>query len=102
VLQASSDMTQISRDPLDIVGQLIGPHHQYPDGAILMLGTLFAPIDDRDAVGQGFTHKVGDVVTIASGALGALVNVVRRSEDCEPWTFGLGALMTNLARRGLV
>ena len=82
--------------------QLIGPHHQYPDGAVLMLGTLFAPIDDRDAPGKGFTHKVGDVVTIASARLGALVNVVRHSEECEPWTFGLGALMTNLARRGLV
>lgn len=102
VLDASSDMSQISRDPLDLVEQLIGPHHQYPDGAVLMLGTLFAPIDDRGAAGKGFTHKVGDVVTIASTGLGALVNVVRHSEECEPWTFGLGALMANLARRGLV
>ena len=102
VLGASSEMSQISRDPLDLVRQLIGPHHQYPDGAVLMLGTLFAPIDDRGAAGKGFTHHVGDVVTIASEGLGALVNVVRHSEDCEPWTFGLGALMANLARRGLV
>ena len=102
VLDASSDMTQISRDPLDLVSQLIGPHHQYPDGAVLMLGTLFAPIDDRSAPGKGFTHNVGDVVTIASAQLGALVNVVRHSEECAPWTFGLGALMSNLSRRGLV
>jgi fumarylacetoacetate (FAA) hydrolase family protein len=102
VLDAGSDMTQISRDPLDLVRQLIGPHHQYPDGAVLMLGTLFAPIDDRGAAGKGFTHEVGDVVTIASASLGALVNVVRHSEDCAAWTFGIGALMSNLAGRGLV
>lgn len=102
VLDASSDMGQISRDPLDLVRQLIGPHHQYPDGAVLMLGTLFAPIDDRDAAGKGFTHHEGDVVTIAADTLGALVNVVRHSEECEPWTFGLSSLMANLAGRGLV
>lgn len=102
VLSAASDMTQISRDPLDLVKQLIGPHHQYPDGAVLMLGTLFAPIDDRGDAGKGFTHHVGDVVTIASPALGALVNVVRHSEDCAPWTFGVRALMSNLAARGLI
>jgi fumarylacetoacetate (FAA) hydrolase family protein len=102
VLDASSDMTQISRDPLDLVSQLIGTHHQYPDGAVLMLGTLFAPIDDRGEAGKGFTHHLGDVVTIASAPLGALVNVVRHSEDCVPWTFGVGALMRNLARRDLI
>lgn len=102
VLEGRSDMSRISRDPVDLVAQLIGPHHQYPDGAVLMLGTLFAPIDDRGAPGKGFTHKLGDVVTIRSRELGALVNVVRHSEDCEPWTFGVGALMANLAQRGLV
>ena len=102
VMRAGSDMSQISRDPVDLVAQLIGRHHQYPDGAVLLLGTLFAPIDDRDAPGKGFTHKEGDVVTISSDALGALVGVVRHAEDCEPWTFGVGALMSNLAKRGLI
>ncbi|BDV31439.1 fumarylacetoacetate hydrolase family protein [Microbacterium terricola] len=102
VMHASSDMGQISRDPLDLVGQLIGPHHQYPDGAILMLGTLFAPIEDRDAPGMGFTHRLDDVVTIRSAGLGALVNVVRHSEECDPWVFGVTALMTNLAARRLL
>lgn len=101
-LRASSDMRQISRDPLDLVGQLMGPHHQYPDGAMLMMGTLFAPIDDRDAPGEGFTHKLGDIVEIRSRALGALVNVVDHSEDCDPWDFGMTALMTNLAARRLL
>lgn len=99
---ASSDMLQISRDPIDLVHQLIGPHHQYPDGAILMLGTLFAPIEDRDAPGKGFTHKLDDVVTIASPSLGALVNVVKYSEECAPWNFGVSALMRNLAARGIL
>ncbi|WP_243075851.1 fumarylacetoacetate hydrolase family protein [Microbacterium sp. SS28] len=101
-LSAASDMRQISRDPLDLVSQLIGPHHQYPDGAILMLGTLFAPIDDRDAPGKGFTHRLDDVVAIRSQGLGTLSNVVRHSEECEPWTFGVTALMRNLAARGLL
>ncbi|MEU1973098.1 fumarylacetoacetate hydrolase [Microbacterium sp. NPDC019599] len=101
-LRAASDMRQISRDPLDLVAQLIGPHHQYPDGAVLMLGTLFAPIDDRDAPGKGFTHRLDDIVAIRSRALGTLSNVVRHSEECEPWTFGVTALMTNLAARGLL
>ncbi|MCU4673074.1 fumarylacetoacetate hydrolase family protein [Microbacterium fluvii] len=99
---ASSDMRQISRDPLELVRQLIGPHHQYPDGAILMMGTLFAPIEDRDAPGKGFTHKVGDVVSIRSEQLGTLTDVVAHSEECEPWTFGLSAFMRNLSARGLL
>ncbi|GGI45764.1 fumarylacetoacetate (FAA) hydrolase family protein [Agromyces flavus] len=101
-MHAESDMRQISRDPLDLARQLIGRHHQYPDGAVLMLGTLFAPIDDRDEPGMGFTHKVDDVVVIRSARLGALVNVVRHSEECDPWTFGVTALMRNLAVRNLV
>jgi fumarylacetoacetate (FAA) hydrolase family protein len=100
-LSAVSDMSQISRDPRSLVEQLIGRHHSYPDGALLMLGTMFAPIVDRDAPGGGFTHKRDDVVRISSPALGALVNRVRESEQCEPWTFGARALMTNLASRGL-
>jgi fumarylacetoacetate (FAA) hydrolase family protein len=92
----------ISRDPTDLVAQMVGRHHQYPDGAVLFLGTMFAPIEDRDTPGQGFTHKVGDIVTIAAPALGALVNRMRTSDACEPWTFGTGALMRNLAQRGLL
>jgi fumarylacetoacetate (FAA) hydrolase family protein len=101
-LEGSSSMAQISRDPEDLVVQMIGPHHQYPDGAVLFLGTMFAPVEDRDAPGQGFTHKVGDVVTIAAPELGQLINRMRHSDECEPWTFGAGALMKNLSRRALL
>ncbi|HEX2137399.1 MAG TPA: fumarylacetoacetate hydrolase family protein [Microvirga sp.] len=101
-LEGSSSIAKISRDPEDLVAQMIGPHHQYPDGAVLFLGTMFAPVEDRDAPGKGFTHKVGDVVTIAAPQLGALVNRMRLTHECEPWTFGPGALMRNLARRGLL
>ena len=102
VLEGRSSMDQISRDPADLVAQAIGAHHQYPDGFMLYLGTLFAPTQDRDAAGQGFTHHVGDVVTIAEPSLGALVNTVRLSTDCPPWQFGAGALMRNLARREML
>ncbi len=84
-------MAKISRDPLDLVSQAIGPNHQYPDGFMLFCGTMFAPVQDRDAPGAGFTHKIGDRVTIASERLGALVNRVDRSDRIAPWTFGLGA-----------
>jgi fumarylacetoacetate (FAA) hydrolase family protein len=97
-----SHMNRISRDPVDLVAQLIGPHHHYPDGAVLFLGTLFAPTKDRDAPGQGFTHKVGDIVTVAAPALGSLVNRMRHCQDCEPWRFGTSHLMRNLAHRGLL
>jgi len=102
VLEDFSDMSKISRDPEDIVRQLIGRHHQYPDGAVLYLGTLFAPTKDRDTEGAGFTHKVGDVVRISSPQLGSLINEVRFSEDCDPWVFGLRELMTNLSQRRLL
>ncbi|MGE0753358.1 MAG: fumarylacetoacetate hydrolase family protein [Variibacter sp.] len=101
-LEGSSHVAKISRDPADLVGQMLGRHHQYPDGAVLFLGTMFAPIKDRDAPGQGFTHHEGDIVTIASEKLGALVNVVTTSDKAPPWTFGTGALMRNLAKRGLL
>lgn len=101
-LEGSSSITKISRDPEDLVGQMIGPHHQYPDGAVLFLGTMFAPVEDRDAPGQGFTHKTGDIVTIAAPKLGRLVNRMRSTDECEPWTYGAGALMRNLAARGLL
>jgi fumarylacetoacetate (FAA) hydrolase family protein len=102
VLDGTSSMAMIARDPVDLAGQMLGPHHQYPDGAVLYCGTMFAPTQDRGAKGQGFTHKMGDVVTIASGKLGALTNRMRLSTECAPWTFGTGALMRNLAKRGLL
>lgn len=101
-LEAVSSMSKISRDPASIVTQTIGAHHQYPDGFVLFLGTMFAPTDDRDNPGEGFTHKVGDRVTIATPKLGALINHVNRSDQLPPWKFGTGALMRNLAQRGLL
>lgn len=101
-LEGVSAMEKISRDPTALVREMMGPHHQYPDGAVLYLGTMFAPIKDRDAAGQGFTHHEGDVVTIASEKLGALVNVVTTCDRAPPWTFGTGALMRNLVQRGLL
>ena len=102
VLKGRSTMREISRDPLDLVAQTIGAHHQYPDGFMLFMGTLFAPVEDRDTPGQGFTHKTGDRVTISNGELGALVNTVRLSTECPPWEFGIAALMRNLSQRRLL
>ncbi|CAN0603381.1 unnamed protein product, partial [Ectocarpus sp. 12 AP-2014] len=101
-LEAISSMSKISRNPTDIVEQSIGAHHQYPDGFMLFLGTMFAPTDDRDNPGQGFTHKIGDRVTISTPRLGALINHVNLSDQLPPWRFGTGALMRNLAKRGLL
>lgn len=100
-LEGSSSMNQISRDPLDLMRQTMS-EHQYPDGFVLFLGTLFAPVQDRDEPGRGFTHKVGDIVAISTPRLGKLVNEVVTSKDAAPWTYGLTALMTNLAARGLL
>jgi len=102
VLEGSSSIAKISRDPADLVAQMVNAHHRYPDGAVLFLGTMFAPVEDRDTKGQGFTHKTGDTVTIAAPKLGALVNRVMPTDQCEPWTFGAAALMRNLASRGLL
>jgi fumarylacetoacetate (FAA) hydrolase family protein len=101
-LEGSSSIGQISRDPLDLAGQAIGPNHQYPDGLMLFLGTMFAPTQDRHGPGLGFTHEIGDVVTIATPSLGALANRVNYADAIAPWTFGAGALMRNLAARGLL
>jgi len=101
-LAGESRMSAISRPPADIAGQAIGPNHQYPDGFFLFLGTMFAPVKDRKAPGQGFTHDIGDEVRISTKALGTLVNWVDRSDRLPPWTFGTRALMENLARRGLL
>lgn len=102
VLDGLSSMSQISRAPADLVSQTIGRHHQYPDGLMLFLGTLFAPTQDRDEPGQGFTHKIGDVVEISCPELGALVNTVNLSTECPEWTFGPSAFARNLAARGLI
>jgi fumarylacetoacetate (FAA) hydrolase family protein len=102
VLNGHSSMREISRDPTDLVKQTIGRHHQYPDGFMLFLGTLFAPTEDRDIPGQGFTHKIGDKVSISSPGLGRLVNSVRLSTECTEWTFGTAALMRNLAARNMI
>ena len=99
VLDGTSSIAMISRDPLDLVSQAIGPNHQYPDGFVLFLGTMFAPTKDRHGPGQGFTHVVGDVVTVSTPKLGALVNRVNTSDRIAPWTYGAGALMQSLARR---
>ena len=99
VMQGSSALSQISRDPLDLVSQAMGPNHQYPDGMVLFLGTMFAPTQDRHGPGQGFTHVVGDVVSVSTPLLGTLVNPVSTSDLAPPWTYGIGALMNDLAKR---
>ena len=100
-LEGESSMREISRDPDELVRQTLS-EHQYPDGFVLFLGTLFAPIDDRDEPGRGFTHKEGDIVSIATPRLGSLVNRVTSSTQAPPWQFGVRALMANLAGRGLL
>ena len=102
VLNGASNMSKISRDPADLTGQMLNKHHQYPDGAILFLGTLFAPIEDRDAPGKGFTHKMGDIVTVSSPELGALTNRMTSTDKAAPWTWGTSHLMRNLSKRGLL
>ena len=101
-LDGHSSMAEISRDPENLVAQTMGRHHQYPDGIMLFLGTLFAPTEDREVPGEGFTHKLGDVVTIAAKGLGALQNTVALATECPEWRFGTRALMRNLAARGLI
>ena len=101
-LAGQSSMAQISRDPADLVAQTRGRHHQYPDGFMLYCGTMFSPTQDRDGPGLGFTHHLGDVVTIAAPELGHLTNTVRLSTEAPEWVFGTRALMGNLATRGLL
>jgi fumarylacetoacetate (FAA) hydrolase family protein len=102
LLEGGSSMGKISRDPADLVAQTLGPNHAYPDGLVLLLGTMFAPVADRGAPGMGFTHKSGDIVSIGAAKLGRLVNRMRPCDECERWTFGTNSLMRNLARRGLI
>jgi fumarylacetoacetate (FAA) hydrolase family protein len=101
-LHAVSSLSQISRDPSELVAQMIGPHHRYPDGVVLFLGTMFAPTEDRDVPGMGFSHKIGDIVEIKSDKLGVLANRMRHTNDCEPWNFGAAQLMRSLAKRQLI
>ena len=101
-MRGASSLAAISRDPLDLVAQTIGANHRYPDGFVLFLGTMFAPTQDRFGPGQGFTHAVGDVVTVSTPRLGTLANRVVHSDKAAPWTYGAGALMRDLARRGLL
>ena len=101
-LEGASSMAEISRSPEELVAAAMGPHHQYPDGMALYLGTMFVPSKDRGEKGKGFTHKVGDIVTISSEKFGALVNRVRLSPDCAPWTYGASHLMRDLARADLI
>jgi fumarylacetoacetate (FAA) hydrolase family protein len=101
-LEGSSSMKLISRDPTDLVGQTLSKDHQYPDGMVLFLGTMFAPVDDRDHAGRGFTHKPGDIVKVSTARLGALVNRVVYCHEAPPWTFGVSSLMRNLGARGLL
>lgn len=101
-LEGRNSLGEISRDPLDLVAQTINRNHQYPDGLALFTGTMFAPVEDRGTPGLGFTHKPGDIVTIAAPQLGALVNRVTTSDMAPPWTFGATALVRNLAARGLI
>ena len=102
ILNGSSSMSEISRDPEDLVSQTCGAHHQYPDGFMLFLGTLFAPTEDRDTPGEGFTHKLGDKVTISEPYLGELINYVNLSTKCPKWEFGISAMINNLSSRGLL
>ena len=97
-----SPMSAISRSPEDLVSQLLNRNHQYPDGVVFFLGTMFAPVKDRRGAGLGFTHEIGDRVEISTPKLGRLVNRVAHSDNCAEWTFGFGALMKNLAQRGFL
>jgi len=102
VMTGASSVEQISRDLTDLVAQTLSDSHQYPDGVVLFSGTMFAPTQDRGVAGQGFTHHVGDLVTIRAAKLGALTNRVAYADQAPPWSFGTAALMRNLARRGLL
>jgi len=102
VLDGHSNMAKISRKPESLVEATIGRHHQYPDGLVLFLGTMFAPVKDRDGPGKGFTHKMGDIVSISTPTLGTLSNRVRLSTECPPWTYGASHLLRDLAKADLL
>jgi len=97
-LEGQNSLARISRPFEELVGAAFGKHHQYPDGFALFTGTLFAPTQDREVEGMGFTHKPGDTVTISSSCLGSLVNTTGTTEDLPPWTFGIRDLANYLSR----
>jgi fumarylacetoacetate (FAA) hydrolase family protein len=101
-LTGVSNMSQISRSPEAIVGATVGRHHQYPDGLVVYLGTMFAPVKDRGGAGKGFTHKLGDVVSISTPSLGTLSNTVRLATEAAPWTYGASHLLRDLAKADLL
>ena len=101
-MTGQSSMSEIARDPADLVAEMLNRSHQYPDGAVLYLGTMFAPKDDRGAPGMGFTHHEGDLVTIQASELGSLTNRMTMSDQAPPWTYSTTDLMRNLAKRGLL
>ena len=101
-MRAESEVGQISREFRDLVSQTAGPHHQYPDGFVLMTGTVFVPVQDREEDGKGFTHKIGDEVLISAPELGVLANTVQYSDRAPPWSFGVLELMRNLSERSLL
>ena len=102
VLDGVSNMAQISRSPEALVASAIGRHHQYPDGFVLYLGTMFAPVKDRGGAGKGFTHKAGDIVSISTPSLGTLSNRVKLATECPEWTYGASHLMRDLSGAGLI
>ncbi len=102
VLEGHSSMSQISRTPESLVAATLGAHHQYPDGLVLYLGTMFAPVQDRGGAGMGFTHKLGDIVSISTSSLGTLSNRVNLSTQCPPWTYGSSHLLRDLAKADLL
>ena len=102
VLDGHSSMSQISRTPESLVEATVGRHHQYPDGLVLYLGTMFAPVKDRDGAGKGFTHKIGDIVSISTPSLGKLSNRVDLSTTCPAWTYGTSHLLRDLAKADLL
>jgi fumarylacetoacetate (FAA) hydrolase family protein len=101
-MTGASAMQAISRTPENLASQLLNRNHQYPDGAVFFLGTMFAPVKDRHGPGLGFTHSKGDRVEISTPKLGKLINWVTTTDECPEWTFGTAALMRNLAKRGLL
>jgi len=96
LLEGHNSVSRISRPFEELVVATYGLHHQYPDGFALFTGTLFAPTQDRDEPGQGFTHHMGDVVTIRSSHLGALVNRVGAAEELPAWSYGVRQLFCYL------
>ncbi|MBL1406383.1 MAG: fumarylacetoacetate hydrolase family protein [Rhizobiales bacterium] len=102
LLEGASSMNQISRTPESLVESTIGRHHQYPDGLVLYLGTMFAPVQDRGGEGKGFTHKINDIVSISTADLGMLKNRVKLSTECDPWTYSASQLMRDLSKANLL